>query len=118
MEKAIAFPVGPNVQGWIHIGLGALAMLALEMMYTKLIWWPFHPLGLPISAAFGSMWFNIFLAWIIQAAVSKYGGAALYRKLKPFFLGLILGHLVTAGIWQIIDYFTKTQGNSLGQFLG
>ena len=113
MEKVITSPVGPNVQGWIHIGLGALATLALEMMYFKLTWWPFHPLGLPISAAFGSMWFNIFVAWIIQATVSRYGGAALYRKLKPFFLGLILGHLVTAGIWQIIDYFTKTQGNSL-----
>jgi hypothetical protein len=118
MEQVITSPVGPNVQGWIHIGIGALAMLALEMMYFKLTWWPFHPLGLPISAAFGSMWFNIFVAWIIQIVVSKYGGAALYRKLKPFFLGLILGHLVTAGIWQIIDFFTGTQGNSLGTFLG
>ena len=58
-----------------------------------------------------NVWFDIFLAWLIKAAVLKYGGPGLYRKTRPFFLGLILGQFVIAGVWLIIDYFTGMTDN-------
>lgn len=117
MEKVVTSPTGPNVDGWIQIGIGAIVMFIFGVMHYRFLWWPFHPLGFPISSAFGSMWFSVFLALIIKSVVLKYGGPTLYRRTIPFFLGLILGEIVPAGFWLIIDYFTGMRGNILGSFL-
>ena len=64
----------------------------------------------------GGMWFSVFVALMVKSVALKYGGPTVYRRFIPFFLGLILGEIVTAGFWLIIDYFTGTQGNILGSF--
>jgi hypothetical protein len=117
MKKVVASPVGPNVDAWVQMGIGASIMLILELLHYKLFWWPLHPLGFPISSAFGGMWFSVFVAFIIKSVVLKYGGPTVYRRFIPFFLGLILGETVPAGFWLIIDYFTGMQGNVLGSFM-
>jgi len=75
------------------------------------LWWPFHYLGFPISAVFGTMFFSVFLAWMIKTIVIKYGGPGLYLRTRPFFLGLILGQFVTAGIWYVIDFYMGSSDN-------
>lgn len=117
VEKVVRSPIGPNVAGWIQMGIGATIMLLLEAAHYKFHWWPFHPLGFPISSAFGQMWFSVFCALVIKSVVVKYGGPGLYRKTIPFFLGLILGEIVPAGFWLITDYFTGMRGNVLGTFM-
>ena len=75
-----------------------------------------HPLGLTMGGTVftsGVMWFNVFLAWLIKGIVLKYGGSKLYRQLRPFFIGMILGAFVVSGTWLVIDYFTGMQGNSV-----
>lgn len=101
------------IGGWIHTGVGAVAMVFLMLAQHRFLWWPLHPLGYPIGAVWimDVIWFSIFLAWISKTVALKYGGARLYRTLRPFFLGLILGQFVAAGTWLIIDYFTGTVGN-------
>ncbi len=42
-------------------------------------------------------WFGIFLAWLVKAIVLRYGGVVLYRKVRPLFVGLILGTCVGVG---------------------
>jgi hypothetical protein len=59
------------------------------------------------------MWFSVFVAWLIKAAILKYGGSQLYIFLRPFFLGLILGELVVAGFWVFVDFFTGMQNNHM-----
>ena len=44
----------------------------------------------------------------------KYGGLTLFNRLKPFFLGLVLGKAVVAETWVLIDYMTGMQNNYLG----
>ncbi|MBT4500300.1 MAG: hypothetical protein HOC74_21415 [Gemmatimonadetes bacterium] len=117
MEKVVSFPVGPHMDGWIQVGVGAAIMAGLEFVHYKFLWWPFHPLGFPISAAFGGMWFSLLLAFILKTLVLKYGGPTLYRRTIPFFLGMILGEIVPAGIWLVVDYFTGMNGNVLGTFM-
>ena len=47
--------------------------------------------------------------------ILRYGGVRLYRNLRPFFLGLILGEIVGAGVFLVIDYATGTTGSFLTQ---
>ena len=60
------------------------------------------------------MWFSVFVAWLIKSTVLKYGGLTLLNRLKPFFLGLVLGEAVAAGSWILIDYVIGMQNNYLG----
>ena len=113
MEGRMRTPSDANVNGWIYTGIGGVVMLGLMFARYRFLWWPFHPLGFPISSVFGSMWFSVFLAWIVKSVVLKYGGPRLYRSTRPFFVGLILGEFVTAGIWIVIDYFAGMTGNYL-----
>ena len=62
------------------------------------------------------VWFSILLAWACKSALLKLGGAAAYARIRPFFLGLILGQVVVSGMWLVIDFFTGKTGNSLGYF--
>ena len=107
----IAVPTGPNWANWGYTGVGAGVMGLLMLARQRFLWWPFHPLGFPISAVFGTMFFSVFLAWLLKTVVMKYGGPQLYLRTRPFFLGLVLGQFVTAGVWYFIDYLNGTSGN-------
>jgi len=48
--------------------------------------------------------FSVFLAWLAKTFILKYGGPSLFQRARPFFMGLILGQFVVAGLWLIIDY--------------
>ena len=98
-------------ENWGHTGTGAAIMGLLMIARQRFLWWPFHPLGFPISMVFGTMFFSVFLAWVFKTIVLKYGGPSLYLRTRPLFLGLILGQFVTAGLWYLADFITGTRGN-------
>ena len=104
-------PEGPHWANRIYTAMGGGIMVLLMAARQRLSWWPFHPLGFPISAHFGTMFFSVFLAWVIKGVVLKYGGPKLYIKTRPLFMGLILGQFATCGVWYVIDFFTGTTGN-------
>ena len=106
-------PIAPNYEGWAHTALGGGVMAALMLARHHFLWWPLHPIGYPIGAVWlmDQLWLSIFLAWLIKVMVMKYGGPALYRRARPFFLGLILGQFVISGVWLIIDFFTGMTDN-------
>ena len=114
MERNIHQPEGPNVGGWIHKGIGAAVMTGLMVAQHRWVWWPFHPLGFPVSSALRTMVFSIFVGWVLKTVILKFGGLSLFIRLKPFFLGLILGEAVVGGTWVVVDYFTGMQNNYLG----
>ena len=104
---------GPHWENWLYTALGAGVMGLLLAARQHLFWWPFHPLGFPISAVFGTMFFSVFLAWLCKGLVLRYGGPGLYLRTRPFFMGLILGQFVTAGLWYAIDYWAGESGNAV-----
>ena len=65
------------------------------------------------------MWFSMFLGWVLKSVILKYGGPTLFQRLRPFFLGLILGEASVGGFWIVVDYFTGMEANTLrGIFFG
>ena len=109
----IAEPTGPDLVGWFHTGVGSLVMILLLLARRFWTWWPLHPVGFPISSTLHWIAFSAFLAWLIKGPVLRYGGVRLYRQIRPFFLGMILGQFAIYGIFWTIDSFTGMVGNHL-----
>ena len=99
------------------MGLGAGVMAALMWARHHFLWWPLNPLGFTIAANWktGHIFCSALLAWFLKLVILRYGGVRLYRNLRPFFLGLILGEIVGAGVFLVIDYATGTTGSFLTQ---
>ena len=106
-------PTGPNWDGWLWNGVGAVVMAGLIWARHNLLWWPLHPIGLPVSAnmLMQFLWFSVFVAWAIKSLVLRFGGPSTYRKSQRFFLGLIMGEALINGLWVAIDFLTGRMGN-------
>ena len=104
-----------RLDGWIFTGLGGLVMGLLMFARQRFLWWPVHHLGFPINAVWTTnrIAFSVFLAWLCKALLLKYGGDKLYRRARPFFLGLILGQFSCAGLWLVIDFLTGMTDNQI-----
>mgnify|MGYP001251759965 CR=1 FL=1 len=112
-QQKLANPSGASMSGWIWTVGGGLGMMVLMGARQRFAWWPFHPLGFAMAPGWtmAPIWFSIFLAWLIKVSILKFGGARLYYKARPFFLGLLGGQFATAGIWLVVDSFTGKVGN-------
>ncbi len=87
---------------------GALVMLVLVACYHRFYWWPIHPIGYltAYSSSMRILWFSFFIGWLCNAICMRYGGVLLFRRLRLFFIGLIIGDMLMGGSWAIIGLFT------------
>lgn len=94
---------------WVRIftSAGALVMLVLVICYHRFYWWPIHPIGYltAYSSAMWILWFSFFLGWLFNAVCMRYGGVVLFKKLRYFFVGLIIGDFLMGGLWALIGLF-------------
>jgi hypothetical protein len=104
----IETPAEPNRWVLQFIALGAVVMLALVVGYHRFYWWPIHPIGYltAYSSAMWTLWFSFLVGWLCNALCMRYGGTALYTKLRMFFVGLIIGDFFMAGSWAIYGLFS------------
>ena len=106
---------GANMRGWLFKGIGGAFEFLLMWGQHRWYWWPLHPIGFTI--AFGwltsSIWFSALIAWILKAIILHVGGGKLFQTLKPFFLGLILGEVLTGGGWAVVYALTVENGRVL-----
>ena len=49
-------------------------------------------------------WCPVLVAWAIKQPVIRYGGMKVYKRLRPFFLGMIFGEFSMAVIWTVISW--------------
>ena len=117
-SRFIETPVGPYWPGWGWTGVGAAVMVSLMLARHHLLWWPLHSIGYVVSGTWimNSVWFSIFLAWLVKIVVLKYMGPGGYRATRWFFLGMILGQFVVGGFWLVVDGFTGMRGNTIRMY--
>jgi hypothetical protein len=84
--------------------LGALTFAGVSFMRYRFSWWPLSPIGMvvPLTHAIHSN-FSIFLAWGIKVIIMRIGGVSLYRKLRPLFLGLLVGYGLGIFVSFVVD---------------
>jgi len=92
--------------------LGGFLMFLLYFLRIRFVNFPVHPIGMAFTYNVPTqwVWFSFFLGWLFKSMILKYGGVSVYRKLLPFFFGLIIGAFFSAGLWNIINFFTHQQG--------
>ena len=83
-------------------------MLGLVIGYHRFYWWPIHPIGYltAYSSAMWYLWFSFFVGWACNALCMRYGGVVLFKKMRNFFIGLIIGDFFMAGSWAIYGLFS------------
>ena len=90
----------------IYIGVGFLLVPMLTLVRKSFLRFPLHPLGFLLATCYGPTpyyWSDTFLAWIAKTLILKLGGAGTYRRLVPFFLGMVLGSAMAYDVvWMVI----------------
>ena len=87
-----------------HQAVGLSAGTALLWACSRFPSWPIHPIGILFCRySLGHLlWFSVFVGWLIKAGVTNLFGGGVYRRARPFFLGLILGELLAVIVWAIV----------------
>lgn len=88
---------------------GALFCILLQKARTKWVWWPFHPGGFVVSASYGlpRLWIPLFFTSTGKGLLLRYGGHLAYVRVRPLFLGLIVGEYCAAVLRTLIDLIWK-----------
>ncbi len=94
----------PNWEYVGHTAFGALLMGLLMFARQRFLWWPFHPIAFPVSLYTSKMFLSLLIAWGLKSAALGYGGPRLYRTLRPFFLGLIMGEWLPIGLRAVYEW--------------
>ena len=108
VQRLMDVPGEPRQWVLIFSAVGAVIMLALVILYQRFYWWPIHPIGYltSYSSAMRILWFSFFLGWLCNHLSLRYGGVSLFKKVRFFFIGLIIGDFLMAGSWALVGLFT------------
>src|SRR5690606_22338994 len=96
-----------------HLLLGAGITAFLQVMALRFVGWPLMPVGY-VAAFTGYLdgaWWSLFLGWIIKICILRFGGAGMFQKAKPIFIGLIFGEALAGAAWLVINMILALGGH-------
>jgi hypothetical protein len=105
IESSLRVPerAAPMLQ--VAVLIGAFFMLGLSWLHLHLVSWPVSPIGFLIASQWATnhiLWGSALLGWILVVNIKRWGGLQLYRKLRPVFLGLIIGSYLSGALFGLI----------------
>ncbi len=108
VKTLVEAPVRPGRWVMIFTTVGAVVMLALVICYHRVYWWPIHPIGYltAYSSAMRILWFSFFIGWLCNTLCLRYGGVVLFKRIRMFFIGLIIGDFLMGGAWALVGLFS------------
>lgn len=94
----------PQPWGWegaLFFGVGAAVTTLLAVFRALFPWWPLHPLGYALCGSWTMilLWFPCLITWLFKTLLLRYGGMRAFARLRPVFLGMILGEFTMAIFW-------------------
>jgi len=115
MAEKLQNPSPPSLPGYLLMAGGAGVTVLLSVLRATFPWFTLHPLGFAVGSVWlmNQLWFSVFLAWLMKSAIFRYGGPVIYRRVVPFFLGLVLGQYTAAAFWFLVDLCTGKTGNTV-----
>ena len=76
-------------------------------MHYPFAWWSLHPVGLAVASTWmvRRIAFSVFLVWACKRLILRFGGVGRYLRLKPLFLGIVVGFFFGVFFSFAVDYF-------------
>lgn len=89
---------------YVFLGAGAFLFSAISFLRYRFTWWPLHQIGMivPVGHAMHST-MSIFIAWSAKAIILRIGGASLYQRSQPFFVGMLVGYGLAVFVSYLVD---------------
>jgi hypothetical protein len=98
LDTALRNPVPASNILRLAVLLGAAVMLGLTYMHMHFLWWPLSPIGFVIASSEITnrvIWANFLIGWLANTIIRRAGGFRLYLQVRPAFVGLVLGDILT-----------------------
>ncbi|MCS7225080.1 MAG: hypothetical protein NZ959_11105 [Armatimonadetes bacterium] len=95
-----------------HFAFGFLFAWLLQQAHRNLPWWSVSPIGF-VMATTGTMrsqWFPIFLGWLLRSLSVRLHGLRGYQSIRPVFVGMVWGELLSNAFWLTVNLFVPVQG--------
>jgi hypothetical protein len=104
LQSWIENPGPANLTAPFAMAGGFAIAVLLAAARSRFVGFPLHPVAYALSASWSInwVWMPMFIAWIVKAAVLRYGGLRFYRRVLPFFFGLILGESMPGCAWSLV----------------
>jgi len=104
LDAWLTLPEGPRGAAAAAAVMGAVLTFGLGLLRMQFTWWLWHPVGYAICSSWSmnKLWACLFIAWLVKALITRYGGAKAYQAALPFFVGLVLGEFCVGGVWSVI----------------
>jgi hypothetical protein len=88
-----------------YLMTGLIVVLIAYFLRFRFSKWPIHPLlFLIIGTGAVTSWGCFLIGWTLKTIVVKLGGAKAYDIVKPLFMGLIMGEVVSIGVIFLVGY--------------
>lgn len=102
-------PMPVDIPSLIAMVCGLLFAFGLTLVRLRFFWWPLYPIGYAISGtwAVNFFWFSVFISYFIKLAILRFGGVRTFRRVAPFFLGLIVGEFLVGSVWGLLGIFLE-----------
>lgn len=106
--ERLATSAGPSLGGWVALLIGAGLYLGIAHLRFRFPLLPLHPMGFALAQTWlmDALWYTPFLVWVFKLMLVRWGGRKAYEKMRPFFLGLVLGQYSMNVLWLGIDQVT------------
>ena len=111
--RRIKEPHGPLWEAYPWMIGGAAVMGVLLSACRFFPGWPLHPIGVITSFHWAGriLFSSALFMWIIKGLLLKYGGPWLFRRVRPLFVGFVLGEVMAAGLWAAMDVLMDAHSN-------
>ena len=113
----------PRPIGVVGFTVSFALVIGLSLARLRFARWPLHPVLLLVWNTYPARIFaaSFLIGSLVKYAVTRYGGAGVYQRLKPLMLGLIAGELLGDAIPMLIGLlyhlFTGEPPRSFSVFL-
>jgi len=97
-------PQPPNLVAMVFVGVGFVISMFLGWLRLRFLSFPFHPLAYALAPCWGvaQLWMPLLIGSTLKFLTLRFGGLQTYRRVLPFFFGLILGELTIGSGWTIL----------------
>ncbi|MBT4140736.1 MAG: hypothetical protein HOE48_22680 [Candidatus Latescibacteria bacterium] len=101
----ILAPFSTDIRRLSFFGMGAVIMGLLTLLRYRIPGWPLHPIGFTVGCTYFTQktFVSVFFAWACKYLILRFGGVMLYRRMRPLFVGLLVGYALGVALSGVID---------------